>query len=749
MNQLALLALLAWPVMALALFAVLPPRRAVIATFLGSWLFLPFHAGIVLSGLPNYTQFTAGVVGALLGVALFDAGRLSAFRARWYDLPMLVWCLTPMASSLTNGLGAYDGLSGIFNHLVQFGAPYYFGRIYFTRPDDLIDLALGLVIGGVAYVPLIVFEVGAQRSLNGLLYGLNISNGYKRGLYNPIVFTFHSLELALWMSLSALAGFWLWVTGAVRQLAGLPFGFWTWVLVAGALLCHQTGAMVLLLSGMVLIASTAGRARFGRIAELLMWSAVPLVVPTLGFRRALALAGLVGLFQLVLRRHPRWIAWALTSIPPLYIAARSTGLWDGREAVTLAYALFGGARGWSFEFRIINETPLVARALQRPLFGWGGFGRSRTSGSVTDGLWIIYMGMHGIIGLGGLYSSLWLGQSTMARGYSVPRWSDPRLAPVAALGFVLAIFTADSLLNSAPAHPAVSLIVGGLIALPAPRSIGTTLRAQDPEITWADRLAASGRRRAAEVAYRQIIATGVGSGTMRRPSAATAYEHLADLLATEGRSTEAESARRHALALREQSANNDPDSARALALGHERLARELAAIGRVREALPAWERSVQLREAMAIAAPGDPEATRAWADSLNNLAWLLANATDPESRDPARAARLAERAIALDPARKTYWNSLGAAYCRLGEWNAAVTALNRSLRLGDEGAGFDYVLLAMAHRRNGCEVQARDYLCRADDWIAAHCPVPASLSRLRDEAATAAMPPTQLAGPIG
>ena len=34
---------------------------------------------------------------------LFDAGRLLRYRVSWVDLPILAWCLTPFASSVTNG----------------------------------------------------------------------------------------------------------------------------------------------------------------------------------------------------------------------------------------------------------------------------------------------------------------------------------------------------------------------------------------------------------------------------------------------------------------------------------------------------------------------------------------------------------------------------------------------------------------------------------------------------------------------
>ncbi len=90
--------------MVLVLFAVMPPRRAVIASFVGAWLFLPL-VGYALPGLPDYTKMSATCYGVLLGMLLFDGARLFQFRPSWIDLPIVVWCLVPLASSISNGLG--------------------------------------------------------------------------------------------------------------------------------------------------------------------------------------------------------------------------------------------------------------------------------------------------------------------------------------------------------------------------------------------------------------------------------------------------------------------------------------------------------------------------------------------------------------------------------------------------------------------------------------------------------------------
>ena len=52
---------------------------------------------------------------------------------------------------------------------------------------------------------------------------------------------------------------------------------------------------------------------------------------------------------------------------------------------------------------------LAAKAMRRPVFGWGGWGRSRvhdewgTDLSITDGLWIIQFGQLGQVQLSLVY----------------------------------------------------------------------------------------------------------------------------------------------------------------------------------------------------------------------------------------------------------------------------------------------------------------------------------------------------------
>ena len=67
---------------------------------------------------------------------------------------------------------------------------------------------------------------------------------------------------------------------------------------------------------------------------------------------------------------------ALLLSGPLYVAVRVTNLWSGQQAVDLAETVVGPERAESLEYRFMCEDLLVEKAIQQPIFGWGGLGRS-------------------------------------------------------------------------------------------------------------------------------------------------------------------------------------------------------------------------------------------------------------------------------------------------------------------------------------------------------------------------------------
>jgi uncharacterized protein HemY len=103
--------------------------------------------------------------------------------------------------------------------------------------------------------------------------------------------------------------------------------------------------------------------------------------------------------------------------------------------------------------------------------------------------------------------------------------------------------------------------------------------------------------------------------------------------------------------------------------------------------------------------------------ALNNLTWRLATSPYPKVRNPRKAIELAEEVVELSPQKGIFWNTLGVARYRSGDWQGAVDALNRSMQLRQGGDGFDWLFLAMTHWQLGHQEQARKYYQQAVNWM--------------------------------
>ena len=115
-------------------------------------------------------------------------------------------------------------------------------------------------------------------------------------------------------------------------------------------------------------------------------------------------------------------------------------------------------------------------------------------------------------------------------------------------------------------------------------------------------------------------------------------------------------------------------------------------------------KDAQAKELLEQAVRLDPDSAHAH----NQLAWLLV--AGPQSlRDAPGAVSLARRAVQLDENLATYWNTLGVALYRDGQYSEAINALQHSLqRGGDSVAGFNLVFLALCHAHLGDDSAADD-----------------------------------------
>jgi hypothetical protein len=441
-----------WIPVVLAIFKRKPPEQAVLIAFMGAWLLLP-EAEYELSGIPDYTKMSATCLGILGACLLFDGKRLQQIRLQGYDVPLLLWCFSPLPSSLSNGLGLYDGLAQSLDQVFTWGLPYLIGRLYFTDPLSLRTLAFAIVIGGLCYVPLCLIEIRMSPQLHRLVYGYHqhqFAQSIRAGGFRPTVFMEHGLMVGMWMATSSLLAVWLWALQGLRRLSVPKIGSIDFVgpllmLLATTVLCKSYGALALLCAGLALLFASH----------------------TLRTRAFLA---------------------ALLLVPPLYCVTRSTGTFDGRGLVAAAGSV-DLERAESLAFRLHNEDLLVEKALQRPAFGWGGWSRARVYDwqgediSTTDGQWIVALGDRGVFGLAMLFCALLTPALRTFSNAPVARWRHPGVGAGVGLAMVLVLYAVDSLLNSMK-NPVFVLIAGALNATAAnltlPRASQTATHRETP-----------------------------------------------------------------------------------------------------------------------------------------------------------------------------------------------------------------------------------------------------------------------------
>lgn len=422
---------LPWMLAMVAVFPSVPPARGILLIVLSGLLFLPelgidqTGPGMVELGPIKLGKYLAISYTGLLVTVLYHSDWLTAPNPRWFDAPMIVWCLVALPSALANdpppdGSGPLrDALSQTLNQAVGAGGAYLLGRLYFADRDGLRELAVGAVIAAAVYAPFCLWEVRMSPHLHPTVFGYRqheFGQAIRFGGYRPMVFMHHGLAVGLFMTVGALLAVWL------RRPAGLS-GYLL-LLVPVAVLVKSTGVLALGLAG-------------GAVLWASKWT---------GSRG--------------------WLL-ALVALPIVYVSARTTGLWSGTDLVEAVSAGVEEDRGRSLEFRFANENILIDRALERPLLGWGGWGRNRVrdaSGrdiSVTDGQWVIVLGNRGLIGLIALEVAVLGPVVRFARRTDPRTWHTPPLAPAAGCAVVIVLWTLDNLFNAMP-NPLYAVMAGAL-----------------------------------------------------------------------------------------------------------------------------------------------------------------------------------------------------------------------------------------------------------------------------------------------
>lgn len=405
-------------------------------SLLGGFMLLPSSLDVDLPLLPPVDKMSVTGLATLLLCWIYGSQVPRPRRSIALYVLALVFVLSPLLSSLDNSYELQTGGKSIpgFYPLtaLKFAGrnlltivPMYIGSRFLSTDSARSVLLKALPTAMVFYSLPMLFEIRMSPQLHRWVYGYfphaSFAQQIRDGGFRPVVFFSHGLALALFTAVAVLAALVL-ARARIRVLG------------------QKAGLVAAYLGGLLALCKSLGPAVY-----------------------AVVLAPVV-----FLTRPRTWVklACAVSIVVCAYPLLRNHGL-APTQLVSQAASAISADRSKSFQVRVENEGVLLAKANQKPWFGWGGWGRNRIYDnwtgqdiSVTDGGWIIQFGCYGWVGYLSLFGLLAVAL------FKALRATDKEVTPASitrgGLALLLGVYMADSIPNSTPLS--LILILAGSIA---------------------------------------------------------------------------------------------------------------------------------------------------------------------------------------------------------------------------------------------------------------------------------------------
>ena len=370
-NIFAYLVFYSWPLVVMWMVSRYKPKRAIFIAITLAILLLPNAFSFDLPMVPpidrnSLTSLSLAVVLFFTGkrFKLFPPGLPTKIIIGYLIANVITCILNPdgilIGSRYLPGLTYYDALSETIRTLLEL-MPFFLGRAFLNDVKDNEWIFKLLVIYALIYSIPMLGEMRLSPNFHLYLYGystVDFLQQMRGDGYRPTVFFGHGLGLAFWVSTCIIAALAL-------QKNKVRIGMFS------------ASKIVIYLMIILLLSKT--------------WSAL-----------IYAFLAMFFIFKFIPRKQIKW-SLILVVIVMIYPVTKTFGLFPDRAIVSNIQS-YSAERAESLDFRFKNEDILLEKALQKPYFGWSGWGRARVYNkdgrdiSVTDGKWIIEFGVNGAVG---------------------------------------------------------------------------------------------------------------------------------------------------------------------------------------------------------------------------------------------------------------------------------------------------------------------------------------------------------------
>ena len=353
-------------------------RKAIVWSILAGFLLLPVRTGFDAPGFPNLDKTLIPNLSVLLWSIIFARYKIIVIpRSKILIGLMLLYILSPFFTMLNNqepvrlsvsslpGMNFYDATTIFAQQLIEL-LVFLIGYSSFKTENDIRDILKALVIAALVYSIPILWEVRFSPQLHAQLYGFSPSEfgqQMRASGFRATVFLGHGLTVAIFVGMAIVAAIGLWRDRTrVLGLSGAAYSIYLLLIL---ILCKSLGALIL-------------ATIFGIASYLLRYRHIVTL---------LAISGLIVLGYPVLRG---------AGLIPI-------------NAIAEISAEFSTDRAASLQTRIDNEELLLEKVAEKPIFGWGTWGRGRIyktdwsgkynyDATITDGTWIIIISSFGWLG---------------------------------------------------------------------------------------------------------------------------------------------------------------------------------------------------------------------------------------------------------------------------------------------------------------------------------------------------------------